>query len=70
MRWGSVAAAVIFILACLIALGLVSDFLVDWLWFSAIGYVGVFWTIFRAGELLSGLAEVVRQARKCASGRF
>jgi uncharacterized protein len=52
MRWGNVAAAVIFILACLIALGLASDFLVDWLWFSAIGYVGVFWTIFRAKAFL------------------
>ena len=29
---------------CLILLGLASDFLVDWLWFSAIGYLSVFWT--------------------------
>ncbi len=29
---------------CLILLGLTSDFLVDWLWFSAIGYFGVFRT--------------------------
>src|SRR5207302_5768957 len=29
---------------CLILLGLTGDFLVDWLWFSAIGYLGVFWT--------------------------
>ena len=29
---------------CLILLGLIGDFLVDWLWFSAIGYFGVFWT--------------------------
>jgi uncharacterized membrane protein (UPF0182 family) len=29
---------------CLILLGITSDFLVDWLWFSAIGYLGVFWT--------------------------
>ena len=28
----------------LILLGLTSDFLVDWLWFSAIGYLSVFWT--------------------------
>ncbi len=28
---------------CLILLGLVSDFLVDWLWFSSIGYLQVFW---------------------------
>ncbi|MFI4997122.1 MAG: UPF0182 family protein, partial [Hyphomicrobiales bacterium] len=52
MRWGGIAAAVIFVLACLVALGLASDFLVDWLWFSAVGYFGVFWTIFRAKAVL------------------
>ncbi len=30
---------------CLILLGLTGNLLVDWLWFSAIGYFGVFWTI-------------------------
>jgi uncharacterized membrane protein (UPF0182 family) len=29
---------------CLILLGLASDFLVDWLWFSSIDYLQVFWT--------------------------
>ena len=29
-------------------LGRVSNTLVDWLWFSSIGYEGVFWTIFTA----------------------
>ncbi|MBR0958271.1 UPF0182 family membrane protein [Bradyrhizobium japonicum] len=28
---------------CLILLGLASDFLVDWLWFSSVGYLQVFW---------------------------
>src|SRR5262249_50533019 len=28
----------------LILLGLTGDFLVDWLWFSAVGYLDVFWT--------------------------
>src|SRR6266571_1522453 len=37
-----IAAAVVAI--CLILLGLTGDFLVDWLWFSAIGYLDVFWT--------------------------
>jgi uncharacterized protein len=37
-----IAAGVVAI--CLILLGLMGDFLVDWLWFSAIGYLGVFWT--------------------------
>ena len=29
---------------CLILLGLATDLLVDWLWFSSIGYLQVFWT--------------------------
>jgi uncharacterized membrane protein (UPF0182 family) len=36
--------AAIALLIFLILLGLTSDFLVDWLWFSEIGYPGVFWT--------------------------
>ena len=36
---------VIIFFICLILLDLISGFLVDWLWFSAIGYFGVFWTI-------------------------
>ena len=38
-----IVAAIVF-LTCLILLGLTTSFLVDWLWFSAIGYFGVFWT--------------------------
>src|ERR1700731_3090976 len=40
-----IAVAVIVIVACFIVLGLTSDFLVDWAWFSAIGYLDVFGTI-------------------------
>jgi uncharacterized protein len=36
--------AAIVVLICLILLALTGDFLVDWLWFSTIGYLGVFWT--------------------------
>src|SRR5215470_17765072 len=47
-RWrGAVVAliiAAIVVTICLILLGLMSDLLVDWLWFSAIGYLYVFWT--------------------------
>ena len=39
---GMTAAIVLSI--CLILLGLMGDFLVDWLWFSTIGYFDVFWT--------------------------
>src|SRR6516164_5713382 len=45
-RWrGAVVAliiAAIVVTICLILLGLMSDLLVDWLWFSAIGYLYVF----------------------------
>ncbi|MFY9958389.1 UPF0182 family protein [Bradyrhizobium sp.] len=37
-------AAAIFAVICLIVLGFASDFLVDWLWFSSIGYLQVFLT--------------------------
>ena len=48
MAWRRIATVVIIIAACLIALGLAANFLVDWLWFSAVGYVDVFWTILGA----------------------
>jgi uncharacterized protein len=48
MPWQGVVVALIMagiVLAMgLILLGLTGDFLVDWLWFSAIGYSNVFWT--------------------------
>ena len=37
--------ALIVVVSGLILLGLMGDFLVDWLWFSALGYLNVFWTI-------------------------
>src|SRR5215831_6077077 len=44
--------AAIVLSVCLILLGLAGDFLVDWLWFSTIGYLGVFWTTIAAeGEV-------------------
>src|SRR5215467_15903979 len=40
-----IAVAIVIIFASLIVLGLTSSFLVDWAWFSAVGYMGVFWMI-------------------------
>src|SRR5208337_975420 len=48
MAWRPVAVAMIIIAACLIALGIAAEVLVDWLWFSAVGYFDVFWTILEA----------------------
>src|SRR5262249_49634755 len=40
---GLIIAAIVVVI-CLILLGLTGDFLVDWLWFSTVGYSDVFWT--------------------------
>jgi len=47
-----IAVAVTVIVACLVALGLTGDFLVDWAWFSAIGYLDVFWTVLAGKTIL------------------
>ncbi len=41
-----IAVAMIIIAAFFIALWFAADFLVDWLWFSSVGYLDVFLTIF------------------------
>ncbi len=43
-----IALAMIIIAALFIALGFAAEFLVDWLWFSSVGYLNVFLTIFGA----------------------
>jgi uncharacterized protein len=45
MLWRRIGAAVAVIVGGLIVLGRASDVVVDWAWFSTIGYVDVFWTI-------------------------
>jgi uncharacterized protein len=48
---GLIIAAIILVI-CLILLGLTGDFLVDWLWFSTVGYLDVFWTTIVAEALV------------------
>jgi len=52
----------------LILLGFMSDFLVDLLWFSATGYLDVFWTMFRAKAVVSLTAFTVSTAMLWANG--
>ncbi len=52
MHWRRVAISAAIVITGLIALGRITGFLVDWLWFSSIGYAGVFWTIFTAEAVL------------------
>src|SRR5258708_7843765 len=52
MRGKYIAILVAIVVLGLIVLGRVSNTLVDWLWFSSIGYESVFWTIFTARTVL------------------
>src|SRR5258705_7398532 len=52
MRWQGITALGVVIAACLIALRFASNFLVDLLWFSDVGYLDVFWTIFSTKVIL------------------
>ncbi len=49
-----IAMAMIIIAAFFIALWFAADFLVDWLWFSTVGYLDVFLTIFAGKAALFG----------------
>src|SRR5215475_7416671 len=44
MRRVTIAIAIAVIVGGLIVFGLTTDFLVDWAWFSAVGYLQVYWT--------------------------
>src|SRR6202049_1125317 len=48
----AVIIAAIILVAGLTLLGLAGDFLVDWAWFSAVGYLSVFWTILGAKTVI------------------
>jgi uncharacterized membrane protein (UPF0182 family) len=47
----AIIAAIVLVVG-LILLGLVGDFLVDWAWFAAVGYPGVFWTVVGAKTIV------------------
>ena len=52
MRGKYLAILVAIVVLGLILLGRAGNTLVDWLWFSSVGYEGVFWTIFTARTAL------------------
>ena len=52
MPWSGFVIAAVFAVICLTLLSLASDFLVDWLWFSSIGYLQVFLTAIGAKAIV------------------
>jgi uncharacterized protein len=52
MPWKGIGVAIAVIIVALIVVGSAGGLLVDWAWFSTIGYVGVFWTVFATKAVL------------------
>ena len=46
MPWKGIGVAIAVVLASFVVLGRAGSVVVDWAWFSTIGYVGVFWRVF------------------------
>jgi len=63
-----IALVVAAIVACLVLLGLVSGVLVDWAWFSSLGFAAVFWTTVLAKCALFATAFVASAAAIWANG--
>ena len=53
MPWKGIGVTIAVFVVSLIALGRASSIVVDWAWFSSVGYVGVFWTAFATKTLSS-----------------
>jgi uncharacterized membrane protein (UPF0182 family) len=45
MLWRRIGVPIAVVVALLLALGRMTNVVVDWAWFSAIGYVDVFWKV-------------------------
>ncbi|NPT45005.1 UPF0182 family protein [Paraburkholderia sp. 1N] len=60
--------AVAVVVGCLIVAGRITGVVVDWLWFSSIGYVGVFWTTVSAKALLFAAVFAASASVIAASG--
>jgi uncharacterized protein len=68
MRRIAITVAITGVIVALIVLGLTTDFLVDWAWFSAIGYLPVYWTILGAQTLLFLATFVGSATVLCVNG--
>ncbi|WP_443082917.1 UPF0182 family membrane protein [Variovorax sp. HW608] len=51
-RLRGISVTVAAVIVALFVVGRATGVLIDWLWFSSLGYVGVFWTIFSARVLV------------------
>jgi len=68
--WKGIGVAVAVIVATLVLLGGANGLVVDWAWFSTIGYVGVFWTVFSTKAVLFIVVFAVSTLLLWVSGRL
>ncbi len=59
MAWKGIGLTIAAILVLLIVLGRASNLVVDWAWFSSVGYAEVFWTAFVTKAALFGIVFAV-----------
>ncbi|MGO4808675.1 UPF0182 family protein [Cupriavidus sp. 2MCAB6] len=67
-RLRGIAARIVAVVAVLIVVSRVTGMLVDWLWFSSVGYADVFWTILFTQALLFAAVFVASAGAIWASG--
>jgi uncharacterized protein len=62
------AITAVIVVASLVVVGRITDVLVDWLWFSSVGYADVFWTVVWARVLLFVVVFAASAAAIATSG--
>ena len=74
MRWRRIGVTIAVIVASLIVLGRASNLVVDWAWFSTIGYVDVFLTVFATKAFLFtavfAVSTLLLWVNQTLAGRF
>src|SRR5271166_693115 len=70
MPWKGIGVTLAVMVVSLIALGRATGLLVDWAWFSSIGYVGVFWTAFATKAALFTAVFAASALLLWANGRL
>ena len=70
MPWKGIGVTIAVIVVALIALGRASSTVIDWAWFSSVGYVDVFWTAFATKAVLFATAFAVSAVLLWVNGRL
>ena len=70
MPWRGIGVAIAVVVVSLIALGRASSIVVDWAWFSSVGYLDVFWTAFATKAVLFAAVFAISALLIWVNGRL